>query len=205
MLQSSSNGGGVTEPAAFDDDEFQKPKSNEKKDKKAKRAEEKRRQKEAKRAAAAAEAAQADYIPGAPRPQPERTQVHLPSSLLGEWRALQVIFHRKVREKSFSNTSSWSLRRKCHFLKSFHALLFKNDLFWHNGLWAINRVLWSSALNMLWRNVYWVILTNFWVHLRPFNVWFRILLFFWTRAIIFLDHQIEENHQNSHSVFLIQT
>ena len=74
----------MTEPAAFDYDEFQKPKSNEKKDKKAKRAEEKRRQKEAKRAAAAAEAAQADYIPGAPRPQPERTQVHLPSSLLGE-------------------------------------------------------------------------------------------------------------------------
>lgn len=53
-------------------DDFQKPKSNEKKDKKVKRAEEKRRQKEAKRAAAAAEAAMTDYIPGAPRPQPEQ-------------------------------------------------------------------------------------------------------------------------------------
>jgi len=73
FFQSSSNG--MTEQA-FEDDEFQKPKSNEKKDKKAKRAEEKRRQKEAKRAAAAAEAAQADYIPGAPRPQSERQQVH---------------------------------------------------------------------------------------------------------------------------------
>ena len=65
----------MTEPTTFDDDDFQKPKSNEKKDKKAKRAEEKRRQKEAKRAAAAAEAAQADYIPGAPRPQQDRPQV----------------------------------------------------------------------------------------------------------------------------------
>ena len=53
-------------------DDFQKPKSNEKKDKKVKRAEEKRRQKEAKRAAAAAEAAQADYIPGATRPQQDQ-------------------------------------------------------------------------------------------------------------------------------------
>jgi hypothetical protein len=71
-FQSLSNG---LAEAALEDEDFQKPKSNEKKDKKVKRAEEKRRQKEAKRAAAAAEAAQAEYIPGAPRPQQERPQV----------------------------------------------------------------------------------------------------------------------------------
>jgi hypothetical protein len=73
FFQSLSNG--VNDNAYDEDggtDDFQKPKSNEKKDKKVKRAEEKRRQKEAKRVAAAAEAAQADYIPGAARPQQDR-------------------------------------------------------------------------------------------------------------------------------------